>query len=73
VIEYDVPIDCGGVTIRSGDLVFGDLDGIVVVPKEIEETVIQKAMEKVSGENLVRDKIREGMKVSEVFRRYGIL
>jgi 4-hydroxy-4-methyl-2-oxoglutarate aldolase len=73
VIEYDVPIDCGGVTVSSGDLVFGDLDGIVVVPKEIEETVIQKAMEKVSGENLVRDKIREGMKVSEVFRRYGIL
>ncbi|MGF9714872.1 MULTISPECIES: RraA family protein [Paenibacillus] len=73
VIEYDVTIECGGVTVQPGDLIFGDMDGVVVIPKAIEKLVIEQALDKVSGENLVRDKIREGMKVSEVFQTYGIL
>lgn len=73
VIEYDVSIVCGGVTIEPGDLVFGDMDGVVVIPRKIEDQVIQEAMEKANSENQIREKIRNGMKVSDVFQKYGIL
>lgn len=73
VIDYDVPIECGGVKVNSGDLIFGDVDGVVVVPREIEKNVIQAALDKVDGENKVRDEILHGVKVSEVFRKYKIL
>ena len=73
IVEYDVPVECGGVLVQPGDLVFGDVDGLVVVPKELEEKVIQGALEKVQGENAVRDAIAKGMKVSEAFAKYGIL
>jgi 4-hydroxy-4-methyl-2-oxoglutarate aldolase len=73
VIEYDLPIECGGVTIHTGDLVFGDVDGVVVIPKKIEDKVINKAIGKVEEENFVREKIKKGMKLSEAFDKYGIL
>lgn len=73
VIDFDVPIKIGDVQIQPGDLIFGDIDGIVVVPKEVEDEVIAKAFEKVNGENMVREHILKGMKVSEVFEKFGIL
>ncbi len=73
VIDFDVPIKIGDVQIQPGDLIFGDIDGIVVVPKEVEDEVIAKAFEKVNGENMVREHILQGMKVSEVFEKFGIL
>lgn len=73
VIAYQVPIICGGVLVKPGDLVFGDLDGITVVPKEVEDEVIKKALEKVSAENTVRGELLEGASVREVFDRYHVL
>lgn len=73
VIEYDVTIECGGVDIEPGDLVFGDRDGVVVVPATVESEVISQAMEKVSGENRVREALWAGMKTSEAFEKYGVL
>ena len=73
VIESDTPIICSGVWVNPGDLIFGDIDGIVVVPQSIEEQVIAKAKEKVKGENLVRDLLQQGVKISVAFERYGIL
>ncbi|WP_339265564.1 RraA family protein [Paenibacillus sp. FSL R5-0470] len=73
VIDFDVPIKIGDVQIQPGDLIFGDIDGIVVVPKDVEDEVIAKAFEKVNGENMVREHILKGMKVSEVFEKFGIL
>lgn len=73
VVDYDVPVECGGVTVNPGDLVFGDVDGVVVVPAEAEDAAIEAAFEKVSGENEVRDALREGMKTSEAFEKYGVL
>lgn len=68
-----VPIECGGVRVNQGDLVLGDYDGIVVVPIEAAGEVLRLAEEKVSGENLVRSKLAEGMPVSEAFRTYGVI
>ena len=73
VIDVDVPVEIDGVRITSGDLVIADEDGIVVVPRAVEETVIRKAWEKVHAENKVRDAIAGGMKATEAFRVYGVL
>jgi regulator of RNase E activity RraA len=68
-----VTISCGGVEVVPGDLVLGDHDGVVVVPSALAEEVIGLAEEKAAGENLVREKLAEGMPVSEAFRTYGVI
>ena len=73
VIDYRVPIEIEGVRIRPGDIIFGDLDGVLVVPKEVEEEVITKAYEKATGEKVVGEAIRGGMGAKESFDKYGIM
>ena len=73
VVEFGGEILSGGVQVRHGDLVIGDFDGVTVIPAEIAEEVISLAEEKVSGEDIVRVKLEEGMSVSEAFHRYGVL
>ena len=68
-----VPISCGGVDVAPGDLVLGDYDGVVVIPSARSEEVVGLAEEKVAGENAVRDRLAEGMPVSEAFRTYGVM
>ena len=73
VDEVGGEIECGGVRVRQGDLVLADNDGIVVVPFEVADEVLTLAEEKVSGENTVRDELRRGVPVREVFAAHGIL
>ena len=73
MVERDVTVVCAGATVRSGDLVFGDIDGVVVVPREVEQDVVRLALEKVSGENSSREALLRGEKLADVFRRLGIL
>jgi 4-hydroxy-4-methyl-2-oxoglutarate aldolase len=73
VIAIDVPVSCGGVHVRSGDLVVGDADGIVVLPVEIERRCLELALEKVEGEDRTRAELQAGMKLAEVFARHGVL
>ncbi len=73
VDAFGVPITCGGVHVEPGDLVLADHDGVVVVPAAHAEETVTLAEEKVSGENLVREKLAEGMPVSEAFRTYGVI
>lgn len=73
VADYDCPIVCAGVRVCPGDLVFGDIDGIVVVPGEVAEETINKAFEKIAGENIVREELRKGALLKDVFARYHIL
>jgi 4-hydroxy-4-methyl-2-oxoglutarate aldolase len=68
-----VPVECGGVRVEPGDLLLGDFDGVVVVPSGVADEVISLAEEKVSGENLVRSKLAEGMPVWDAFRTYGVI
>jgi regulator of RNase E activity RraA len=73
IMAIDVPIECAGVPIASGDLIFGDADGVVVIPKTVEAKVLELAFEKVTGEhNTLRD-LQRGDKLADVFARYGIL
>ena len=73
VVSFNTPIECGGVRVVSGDIVFGDYDGIVVVPKWAEERIVAAAFDKVSGENHIRQELKAGATVKYVFDKYGIL
>jgi regulator of RNase E activity RraA len=73
MMERDIPIECAGVRVRSGDIVFGDADGVVVIPSERADEVIAKAQEKARGEDATRDELRNGKLLGEVFSRHGIL
>ena len=70
---YDIPIRCGDITVRPNEIVFGDYDGIVVIPKEVEDEVLSNAVEKVTGENNTRRELLEGKLLADVYRKYGVL
>ena len=73
VIDYRAPIEMESVRINSGDIVFGDVDGVLVVPREAEEEIFMGAIEKARGEKLVQKAIEQGMSASEAFRTFGIM
>lgn len=50
VVDYRCTIEIGQVTIQDGDLVFGDMDGVLIIPQQAAEECIRKALEKASGE-----------------------
>lgn len=73
IMAIDVPIECAGVRVEPGDLVFGDADGVVVIPKRVEVEVLKLAFEKVRGERSTLAELRAGDKLADVFARHGIL
>lgn len=73
VIAYRTTLQIEDVIVQDGDLVVGDIDGVVVVPRQIEQSVIDAALEKVNAENIVREEIRRGMLTKEVYTKYGVL
>jgi regulator of RNase E activity RraA len=73
VVVYDVPIRCGEVLVKPGELTFGDFDGIVVVPREAETEVLRRALEKINKENQSREELFNGKSLREVYNKYGVL
>ncbi len=73
VVDYRVPIEVGGVWVNPGDLVFGDLDGVLIIPRELETEVIELALAKARGEKVVRKAIENGMSSTDAFKKFGIL
>ena len=73
VADYRCPIEIAGVWIEPGDLVFGDLDGVVIVPRAVENEVITRALKKARGEKVVRKAIEGGMTATAAFKKFGIL
>ncbi|HMN85749.1 MAG TPA: RraA family protein [Bauldia sp.] len=73
MIAMDEPVECGGVRVRTGDTVFGDVDGVVVVPQEIAGEVFRLAIAKVADENHTRDELRAGSLLADVYAKYGVL
>lgn len=73
VIDFRVPIEIEGVRINDGDILVGDIDGVCVVPRAIEEEVFTQALEKARGERMVLKKIQEGMPAREAFDKFGIM
>jgi len=73
VIDFRCPIEIGQVTIRPGDVIFGDLDGVCIVPARAVEEVFSGALEKARGEKTVKKAIEGGMSTVEAFETYGIM
>jgi regulator of RNase E activity RraA len=73
VIAYGEPVVCGGVLVNPGDIIFGDIDGVVVIPKDVEEQVITGARQKVTSENRSRADLEKGDYLRDVYERYGVL
>jgi len=73
VVAYGVPIECGGVPVTTSDIVFGDNDGVVVVPQEVAEEAIVKASDKVDTEDQMRRALQDGMGAVEAYNKFGTL
>jgi regulator of RNase E activity RraA len=73
VIDFRSPIELEGVRVNPGDIIFGDVDGVCVIPKAAEEDAFVNAVEKARGEKTVRKAIEDGMPAAEAFAKYGIM
>jgi regulator of RNase E activity RraA len=73
VVDYRVPIEIGGIRINPGDIVFGDVDGVLVIPKEVETEAFSRALEKARGEQKVSKAIKGGMSAAEAWNKFGIM
>ena len=73
VIDFRVPIEIDGIRVNPGDLLFGDREGILVIPSSVEQETVEKALEKASTENKVASAIKKGMSAREAFDTFGVL
>jgi regulator of RNase E activity RraA len=72
-MALDVPIRCGEVLVRPGEIVYADYDGIVVIPREVEAQVLALAREKAGKESLTRAELLAGKSLREVYQKHGVL
>lgn len=73
VIDYRTPIEIEGIRIAPGDLLFGDREGVLVIPRAAEAEAVERALEKVRTENKVAEAIRAGMSTVEAFATFGVM
>ena len=73
VMAIDVPVRCGDVLVRPGELVFADFDGVVVIPRDVEDKVLEMAAEKAGKENATRRELLNGRSLRDVYDEYGVL
>lgn len=71
--ECQIPITIDGVTINPGDYIFGDTDGVVVIPREIIDTVLDRAFALIADENLVRTHLLQGDSLEKVYTEIGAI
>ena len=73
VLDFRVPLQIGDARIEPGDILFGDIDGVCVIPRAMEAEVFAKALEKARGEKTVRKAIERGLPAKAAFEEYGIM
>ena len=73
VIDFRCPIEIEGVRVNPGDLIFGDREGVLIIPREAEGEAIERARQKASTENKVAEAIKGGMSACEAFETFGVL
>jgi regulator of RNase E activity RraA len=73
VIDYRVPIEFNGILVNPGDVVYGDRDGVLIIPKDAVEEAFTGAIEKARGEKLVQKALEEGMSTVDAFNKFGIM
>lgn len=73
VVDFRCGLRVGGLSIAPGDIVFGDIDGVCVIPRAIEEEVVRRSFEKALGEKRVFEAIKGGMGAVEAWDTFGIM
>ncbi|WP_066015093.1 RraA family protein [Endozoicomonas atrinae] len=73
VMDYGIPILFGTVRVNPGDIVFADIDGTVIIPREIEEKVFMGGFEKARAEKRVLNALKEGMSTVEAYTTFGVM
>jgi regulator of RNase E activity RraA len=73
VVDFRIAIEIGSVRVRPGDFLFGDIDGVCVVPMESSAEIFSKALEKARGEKIVRKALEEGSSAVAAFKKHGIM
>ena len=73
VVDFRIPVEWDKIVIRPGDIVFGDRDGVIIIPREIEEEAFTGALKKARGEKMVLKALQNGMSTVEAFKKYGIM
>ena len=73
VVDWRVPVEIDGMRIDPGDIVYGDRDGVLVIPRAVEVEAVQGAWQKVMTESQVRIAIEGGMSTVEAFARFGVM
>ena len=73
VVDFRIVIEIGAIRIRPGDFLFGDIDGVCVIPVEAAKEVFSKALEKARGEKLVKKALEQGSSAVDAFEKYGIM
>ncbi|RKF17933.1 RraA family protein [Alginatibacterium sediminis] len=73
VLDWRIPIEVDGVRVNNGDIIFGDRDGILIVPKAVEIEAFQGAFEKAATESLVLKALQQGMTTVDAFKKFGVM
>ena len=72
ILEWGGSAVVGGVDVSAGDVVLGDVDGVVVVPEEVRLSVLEEAEELAATEDEVRAAVRGGMAPLDAYDEYGV-
>lgn len=70
VVDMQIPIICGGVPVNPGDIIVGDSDGVVVVPREMAWDVLIESERTVEVETEIRHRVRAGEPVGDLYQQY---
>lgn len=73
MMAADEPVELGGARVAPGDFVFGDVDGVVIVPRVIAPEAIRRALAKIEAEDSTREELLAGNSLRSVFERHGVL
>ncbi len=71
MVEMDSPVECGGVRVETGDIVFGDIDGVLCIPREIAYDVLLRAEGIERNEIDIFSWVRQGDTISEIIEKGG--
>ncbi len=73
VFAYRCAIECGGVLVEPGDIIFGDADGVVVIPQDVAVETINEALNKLEAEYLTEEDLKKGTLLRDVYAKHGVL
>ena len=73
VIDFRSAIEIEGVRIEPGALLFGDREGVLVIPREAEDEAIRRSLAKATTEGEVGRAIRAGMSTVEAWNKFGVM